>query len=152
MRTIHLLRHAHAEDNAASGKDSDRALSAHGLGQAQAAALWLAPQLASGAKIISSPARRTQQTAEPLLAALADAKLELREGIYDATPADLIQILLTAPSASVLVGHNPGLERLLALLTHGDSIGRGMTTASIATLEVSELGPNGAVLRAFWSP
>jgi len=55
----------------------------------------------------------------------------------------------------LLVGHNPGMEQLLALLTEGRSAGaRGMSPAALAWIELADdvLEPGHGRLRALWSP
>ena len=56
----------------------------------------------------------------------------------------------------MLVGHNPGMERLLALLHSGQSGDyRGMPTAAVAVLTLpteAAIEPGAARLSAFWWP
>jgi phosphohistidine phosphatase SixA len=78
--------------------------------------------------------------------------------IYEATPGTLIAVLEQHAHGAhrvLLVGHNPGMEQLLALLTSGRSPdARGMPPAGLAWIELQDAGfePGGARLRAFWSP
>jgi phosphohistidine phosphatase SixA len=102
---------------------------------------------------------RTRETASAVVAAFAGSiPLQLDERIYDATPATLIQILDEQANADcvLLIGHNPGLETLVALLTDGTSdSGRGMPPGSIAWLHLDHeaaLEPGAASLRHFWWP
>ncbi|MCB1573175.1 MAG: histidine phosphatase family protein, partial [Xanthomonadales bacterium] len=80
------------------------------------------------------------------------------ERIYEATPAALIQVLEEHDDADcvLLVGHNPGLETLVALLTDGTSDhGRGMPPGAIAWLHLdgdAAIEPGAASLRHFWWP
>ena len=56
----------------------------------------------------------------------------------------------------LLVGHNPGLERLVALLSSGQSGDyRGMPPAAVAVLALpaeAEIEPGIATLSTFWWP
>ena len=56
----------------------------------------------------------------------------------------------------MLVGHNPGLERLAALLHSGQSGDyRGMPPGGIVVLHIAEnagIEPGAATLAAFWWP
>jgi phosphohistidine phosphatase SixA len=54
----------------------------------------------------------------------------------------------------LLVGHNPGIERLVALMVDGRSDEfRGMPPAGLAVLHLQgALEPGNARLDAFWSP
>jgi probable phosphoglycerate mutase len=65
---IFLVRHGEAA--ATWGEDPDPGLSALGEQQAADAAHFLLPRLGTGAKLISSPLQRAQQTAAPLASSL----------------------------------------------------------------------------------
>ena len=159
VRQIILLRHAHAEPPALDQSDQARPLTAGGEREAGAAAAWLVEHGAKPDIVLCSPAVRTLDTAAAVVAALANGiapRVDAR--IYEATPAALIQILDEHASADcvLLVGHNPGLETLVALLTDGTSdSGRGMPPGSIAWLHLDNgaaLEPGAASLRHFWWP
>ncbi|MEO8011606.1 MAG: histidine phosphatase family protein [Dokdonella sp.] len=159
VRQIILLRHAHAEPPAADQSDESRPLTADGELEAAAAAAWLQTHLAKPDIVIFSPATRTRQTAAHVTAALGgDIPMTEDARIYEATPATLIQVLDDHADADcvLLIGHNPGLETLVALLTDGTSdSGRGMPPGSIAWLHVDHdaaLDPGAANLRHFWWP
>lgn len=157
FRELLLLRHAHALAPEAAQDDASRALSETGRAEAEAAAAFLADQ-ARPARVLCSPALRTRQTAEIVLEHLGyiDTRHEAR--IYEATAGELIDVLEDHADAGplLLVGHNPGLESLVALLATGRSGEcRGMPPASIALLRVPASGPiepGSAELVAFWSP
>jgi len=159
MRELILLRHAHAMEAVGDLADKDRPLSTHGLLEAQAAGRWLHQQRHIPAQVLCSPARRCCQTLDVVLAAGdASPTADVHLNIYEATCGTLISLLDTywrEPSL-LLVGHNPGLERLLALLSSGQSgQWRGMAPATLAVLalpETSNIEPGCAQLRAFWSP
>ena len=93
-----------------------------------------------------------------MLGALGYADMRSESRVYDATPATLIRVLDEhADAASVLlVGHNPGLENLVALMTEGASdSGRGMPPGAVAWLSLPEGGgiePGTAAVRHFWWP
>ncbi len=108
-----LWRHAEAEDGA---PDSARELTGKGERQAKAMAKWLVPRLPKGTQIIASPARRCQQTAAAL-------------GKCDEVPAigvggsarDVLKAAgwPDATGAVVVVGHQPTLGQVAALLLTG---------------------------------
>ena len=155
MREVILLRHAEALPTPVGKPDIERQLSPHGEAQARAAAAWLTAADAHPDCVLCSPALRTRQTAALVLGARADVAPQLEPAIYEATPAELIDLLAEHADAAcvLLVGHNPGLERLLALLTAGRSDEpRGLPSAAIAQLAVTQLEPGGARLSAYWSP
>ncbi|WP_126539924.1 SixA phosphatase family protein [Aerosticca soli] len=154
MHELMLLRHAEAEP----GKDDRaRSLSMRGRDEAAAAGRWLKAHRRLPERVLCSPAMRTVQTAELVLdIAAPELAIELSEAIYEATPGELLALLdQHADAGSVLlIGHNPGLERLVALMVEGRSDDfRGMPPAGIAVLHLDDaLEPGRARLDAFWSP
>lgn len=158
VRQIILLRHAHAEPPAGEQTDESRPLTEGGIREAEAAAAWLKSHGAQPDVILCSPSARTQETAARLAPEFGAIKPILDPRIYEATPAELIQVLEEHAEADciLLVGHNPGLETLVALLTDGTSDqGRGMPPGAIAWLHVdgdAAIEPGTASLRHFWWP
>jgi phosphohistidine phosphatase len=156
MRHIILFRHANAEAQAASGADIDRKLSAIGEKQAATAAAWLKEHLHDAPRIIASPSERTRATTAALVAAYPKANVHFVADIYEASPAKLMAVLdADTHTPLVLVGHNPGLESVLALLTTGQSSAvRGMTPGAIAwlTAPLGGVSPGCAELKLFWRP
>lgn len=116
-----LWRHAEAEDGDARTPDSKRRLTARGEKQAKKMAAWLNARLPPKVTVLVSPAARTQQTAHALGRPF---EIEPRLGIG----ADCADLLAAAgwpdPKVSrggtlILVGHQPTLGRLAALLLSG---------------------------------
>jgi phosphohistidine phosphatase len=113
-----LWRHAEAvELPEGQGDDLDRALTSKGERQAQRMADWLNRHLAESTRILASPARRTQQTAQALgrkfrtVPALAPG----------AAPEALLQAARWphAGEPVLIVGHQPTLGLLAAQLLAG---------------------------------
>jgi phosphohistidine phosphatase SixA len=158
MRELLLLRHAEAMNTGPDGRDMERPLSVHGQAQAREVGTWLAEQDADPDAVLCSPARRAQMTADAVCVALRTRTPRFLPAIYQATPGELLSLVEThAPDARqvLLVGHNPGMEQLLALLTEGRSAGaRGMSLAALAWIELADdaLEPGHGRLRALWSP
>ncbi|MCE5202613.1 MAG: histidine phosphatase family protein [Mizugakiibacter sp.] len=156
MREVILVRHAEAMQAAADGSDRERPLSVRGESEATAAGRWLLARGAHPAHVLCSPARRAQMTVERVLATLGPLRPHYEPAIYDATPGELLVLLDALPDAAqaMLVGHNPGLERLVALLVSGRSVDyRGMPPAAIAWIRLDgALEPGAGRLHAFWSP
>ncbi|RZA16897.1 MAG: histidine phosphatase family protein, partial [Lysobacteraceae bacterium] len=122
MRELILLRHAHAEPAAAGQDDAARPLSAIGREEATAAGDWLRSHGARPDRVLCSPSARTRET----LAALGDlGPVEVREdaSIYEASPGTLAALADANRDAGclLLVGHNPGLEQLAALMHSGQT-------------------------------
>jgi phosphohistidine phosphatase len=109
-----LWRHAEAEDGV---PDAERALTKKGRKQAQALAAWLEGHLPRQARILVSPAARAQQTA----AALGFDFVTTREIGVGATAGELLQAAgwPDAGGAVLVVGHQPTLGRVAALLLAG---------------------------------
>ncbi len=157
-REIILLRHAQANDTTLTGDDHERDLTAHGQVQADSAGDWLKSHAATIDCVLSSTALRAQQTRERILAVIDAHELHEDARIYNATPGDLLEVLNdhSDDKRVLLIGHNPGLERLVALLVTGQSGDyRGIAPAGVAWLELPEnapLEPGSARLKHFWSP
>ncbi len=157
-----LLRHGHAEPAVPGQPDLDRPLTRDGELEASAAGRWLASHAFKPARVLTSPATRADATARAACAELGDTGMEIGiesdAAIYEATPGALFDVIERHQDAGPLlvVGHNPGMEQLLGLLTDGRTEDvRGMPTAGIAWLDWPEgapLEPGAARLRAFWSP
>ena len=158
MRQLILLRHAHAEPASTGQADFDRPLSPRGLAEAEAAGVWLAAQSLMPDRVLCSPARRTRETLDAVVEAVGNLDKRLDAAIYEATPGTLAGLVDTHRDAErlLLVGHNPGLERLVALLSSGQSGDyRGMPPAAVAVLALpagAEIEPGIATLSTFWWP
>ena len=109
-----LWRHAEAE---IGEPDALRPLTSKGQKQATRMAEWLDRTLPSGCKILSSPTTRTVQTVEALA-----RRYKIHPGLApDASCASLIEAANWPDNREpvVLVGHQPALGQLAALLISG---------------------------------
>jgi phosphohistidine phosphatase len=158
VRELILLRHAHAEPASTGQSDLDRPLSPEGLAEAESAGRWLAEHKLIPDRVLCSPARRTRETLESVLAAVGYVDQRLHERIYEGTPGVLAQLADEHRDADrlLLVGHNPGLEQLAALMHSGQSGDfRGMPPGGIVVLTLpadAAIEPGVATLSAFWWP
>lgn len=158
MRELILLRHAHAESAAPGQDDIDRPLSRQGQAEAELAGRWLKTENLVPDLVLCSPARRTRETLEQVLQVIGYADQRQEQRIYEATPGALIQVADEHREVGrvLLVGHNPGLEQVAALMSSGQSGDfRGMPAGSIAVLRLpadAALEPGIAQLAAFWWP
>lgn len=158
MRELILLRHAHAEAATLGADDSERALSPIGKQEAQAAGEWLKSHALKPDRILCSPSKRTRETTDRVCSVLGDVELLISDDIYEASPGTLLDLIEDNSDANrlLVVGHNPGLEQLVALLNSGQSSDfRGMPPAAIAVLTVDKekpFEPGSAELKAFWWP
>jgi phosphohistidine phosphatase len=147
MHELILLRHAEAQPAPPGGEDVVRRLSGRGEQEARSA----------GTRVLCSPSERTCATAQLALSSIDPAPdMRMAPEIYNATPGELLALLDQHDDAHtlMLVGHNPGIERLVALLVEGRSDEfRGMPPAGLAVLHLDgPLEPGNARLDAFWSP
>lgn len=153
-----LLRHAHAEEAAPGQNDLDRPLSAEGLAEAEAAGRWLRDKGLVPDCVLCSPSRRTRETLEAVLAAIGYVDQRLDDGIYEASPGALAALADQHRDVErlMLVGHNPGLEQLAALMHSGQSGDyRGMPPGAVVVLRLpadAEIEPGIASLAEFWWP
>ena len=97
---------------------------------------FLASKKVDISTLISSPSVRTRETVEILLrhARLAVEPL-FDQRIYEASLATLAQVVSEIPGdkeSAMLVGHNPGMEELLAFLTRET---KHMPTCALARIE-----------------
>lgn len=133
-------------------------MSPHGIAEAESAGRRLREQRLVPDRVLCSPARRARETLEAVLELTGYIEQRLDERIYDATPGTLASLVDEHRDAErlLLVGHNPGLERLAALMHSGQTGDyRGMPTAAIALLALpldAAIEPGIARLTAFWWP
>lgn len=109
-----LWRHAEAEEGGEGIDDLQRPLTARGEKQAARMAAWLDRQLPDGLRVLSSPARRAEQTALAL-----GRKFKLRaELLPDGSPQELLELAQwpRARGAVLVVGHQPVLGQTVAQL------------------------------------
>ena len=114
MMDLILWRHAEALDESEGMEDLQRPLTSRGEKQAARMAAWLDRQLPDGARVICSPARRTEQTALAL-----GRKYKLRaELLPGCTPAELLELAQwpTGKGTVLVVGHQPVLGQTIAEL------------------------------------
>lgn len=158
MRELILLRHAHAEPPQPGQSDLDRPLSAEGQAEAEAVAAWLRDKGLVPDRAICSPALRNRETLAAVVEAVGAVDTRVEPSVYEAMPGTLAGLVDAHRDAArlLLVGHNPGLERLLALLHSGQSGDyRGMPPAAIAVLSLPAaalIEPGIATVSAFWWP
>ncbi|MGK0674283.1 MAG: phosphohistidine phosphatase SixA [Halothiobacillaceae bacterium] len=156
-----LIRHAPAIDPmewALSGRpDGDRPLTKEGSTKMRRVARGLRRVLESPERLFSSPLLRARQTAELLLECYPDLHIEITTELKpDTDPAATLAWLrsLDACQRIALVGHEPHLSGLLALLVHGDaSLGTlPFRKGGVAILELDVIRPAHARLTAFLPP
>lgn len=133
-RRLIVMRHAKS-DWPRGVDDHDRPLAGRGRREAGLAGDWLREQVADIGLVLCSSATRARQTWKRVAKRL-DAAPELRvdDRLYGASDRQLRDVLRTLPDATrtvLVIGHNPGLEDLVDMLT---GVQRPLKTSSIAVL------------------
>jgi phosphohistidine phosphatase len=136
MKTLLLLRHAKSSWNDSSLDDHDRPLNERGRRDAPRMGMFVREHRLTPDVIITSDAVRARLTAEAVAEKAGYAgEILMDPRLYLASPADILHVLRTVPGAKaatvMIVGHNPGLEELLARMT-GEP--EGMPTAALAQI------------------
>ena len=141
MKTLVFLRHAKAENGSAGSPDFDRALNDRGRKEAQAVGVFIREQNLGLDLVLSSTAKRARETTELILAS-ANLAVDVRydQRIYEAGPLRLLEVVSQIEeerSSVLLVGHNPGIEELLQLLT---GCLEHMATGTLAKIDLKAVG------------
>jgi phosphohistidine phosphatase len=116
------MRHAKAEQSGPS--DYERQLSDRGMADAAAAGTWLADRDVVPDQALVSAAVRAQQTWESLADGAGwDLEGTLEEALYEAgseSALDLVRQTEGPVRTLIVVGHNPTMASLAALLDDGE--------------------------------
>ncbi len=149
--TLYLLRHADAEPYATS--DRERVLTSEGEEQARVVGEFCRRQAIRPELILTSPYRRTVQTAAQITAALGEGPAQ--EAAFLASgmePENALAELCTYQrlGSVMLVGHQPDLGLLAARLIGLDSSENlPVSKASLMRIEVRRLAAAGGSLEFF---
>ena len=136
MKTLLILRHAKSSWGDPSLADHERPLNARGKRDAPRMGRLARDERLGPDLIISSDAVRARLTAEAMAEAIGYRRQILLDArLYHASPAEILAALRRAVqddvSTVMIVGHNPGLEELMAQLT-GDR--EPIPTAALAQI------------------
>ena len=146
MSTLILLRHGKSDW---SGGEADhlRPLAGRGRRQVPVAGRWLADNVGVIDLAVISPAERTRETWRLAAAELAvPPPVREDDRVYAGSAPSLLGVLRELPeelATVALVGHNPGLEDLVASLT---GLRVPMPTSALAVIKLS--GPWSAAANA----
>lgn len=121
MRTLFTLRHAKSSWDDQGLADFDRPLNSRGIEAARFMGELIYTRGLTPQRIISSPAKRAKQTAV-LVAEIGGvgSKVVYDDRIYEASSLALFNVvreLEDSLESVMIVGHNPGMEDLVRLLT-----------------------------------
>jgi phosphohistidine phosphatase len=159
MKTLLILRHAKSSWKQPDQADHDRPLNERGKSDAPRVGRLLREEDLVPDLIVSSTAKRARKTAAKVAEGSGyGGEIQLSDELYLAPPKTYLGVLrqvADAHSRVMVVGHNPGLEELLTLLTGDES---SLPTAALAyiTLPIdrwSELntGTRGHLVN-LWTP
>ncbi|GAB3868042.1 histidine phosphatase family protein [Nocardioides maradonensis] len=145
MRTLVVIRHAKAEQYAAS--DFDRELTDRGRADAAEAGRWLATEgVVPGAAYVSAAARTRGTWAAIAEAAGWDLEPTYDRALYGTDEEgvlELVRVTDDAVDTVVVIGHNPTIEVLVQLLDDGEgpadvaeSLVVGCPTSAVTVFDV----------------
>jgi len=137
MLTLYLLRHAKSSWNDASQRDFERPLSDRGREACALIGEFIEEKGIEFDLILVSTAVRTRETIELVKErAKLDSEVRYDDRIYEATVSQLLEVISQVDNDRehvLLVGHNPGMEELLTLLT-GEHL--RVTTANLSRIKI----------------
>lgn len=137
MKTLLILRHAKSSWKHPELADHDRPLSKRGKQDAPRVGDYLQKAHLEPDLILSSTALRARDTAEIVAQACGyPGEITYLSEFYLAGSEEYMDALCQAPDEAqivMIVGHNPGLEELLAELTE---TGEHLPTAALAQVEL----------------
>jgi len=133
MKTLYLLRHGKSSWKDEAALDVERPLNGRGRRASQTVGAFLKREGITPDLVLSSSAIRARQTTEIVMEA-AKLKTDVRfdERIYEASAQRLLEVVRRIEKSKktvLLVGHNPGLEDFLKVLTGTVEL---MPTATLA--------------------
>lgn len=139
---VYLFRHAEAEARAAT--DSERALTRQGVIAAREVANKFLARSPVIDRALMSPYERAKQTAAALRQGFPDLRFEISQMLLP--EADIYQLLEQLGSLGaqhvMLVGHNPQLSRLMALMLDGSTnTGRQLERGELVAISMEEAEP-----------
>ena len=166
QRRLWVVRHAKS-DWSTGLDDIDRPLSKRGRRDSPEIGLWLNERGARIQLALVSTSRRTRQTWSHASDTYAhECPAQFDSNIYDADSAELLDLVRTCPAAVTqvaLVGHSPGCQDLVRVLTAGagDSdaqlaVATKYPTSAVAEIAIAtsweDVGPGSGSLVSFGVP
>lgn len=126
MKTLLLMRHAKSSWKDSDIADKDRPLNKRGRNDASLMGSLLVERELVPQRILSSSALRASQTAELIIETIGkevglDMQVAFLDRLYMAESPDIYEVLRALPEdleRVMVIGHNPGLETLLQLLSN----------------------------------
>lgn len=151
MKELILFRHAKASREGPSMSDLDRPLARRGRSAVAQMAGWLAATGYRPDTVLCSAAVRTRETFSFLRESLGNPEVHFERALYLVSAVRLLQRLRELPGKTrsvMLIGHNPGLQKLALQLMADRSaetrarIKTKFPTAALVRFEVNAAGWN----------
>ena len=137
MKTLLLLRHAKSNWDDPGLSDHDRPLKRRGINAARQIGKLMCDQKLLPELVVCSTAVRARETLELVLeSSKRQPVVEFTEQLYHCPPTEFMAVLQQVDesvSTVMLVGHNPGLEEFLSMLTGSNQL---MPTGTLAKVEL----------------
>jgi len=137
MKTLLVLRHAKSSWRESELADHDRPLNKRGKRDAPRMGELMRVEGLLPDLILTSSARRAHRTAELVAEASGyDGEVQVSRDLYAAGPEEFVEALaglMPVLDTVLVVGHNPGVEELLEMLTDEAP---AMPTAALAQVEL----------------
>jgi len=164
MKTLTLLRHAKSGWDDPSLSDFARPLTARGRNAARAMGREMRALGLAWDHIVASPAARVTETILGLAESYGPVAPVYDECVYLASLETLLEIVRATDDAHatlLIVGHNPGMERLALLLSRGgplhDEIALKYPTGALTEIALPidhwrDAGESGGTIARFLRP
>lgn len=167
MKRLTLLRHAKSSWDEPDTDDFDCPLNDRGWKAARRMGKELKHRNVTFDVAVASTAARVRETLDGLSESYGDFGFAVHfdQRLYLASSNELLEIIRALPTnaeSALLVGHNPGLERLAAMLTADgddlrDKVEDGLPTAALVEIELPvgqwiEVGPGAGKIVALILP
>lgn len=142
MRRLHLLRHAKSSWDDDAVPDHERPLAPRGRRAVPLLAGWIAANDVHPEVIHCSTALRARESLDGLLAALGDPPTLFDPQLYHASAQALLEHIRSLPeiAETMIVGHNPGLQRVAVLLSSPSPeryrVAEKLPTGALVTIEL----------------
>jgi len=137
MKTVLVMRHAKSDWGNPDLADFDRPLNTRGERDAPRMGTLLKEEDRRPDMIMASAARRAQQTAEAVAAAIEyPGQIEARAALYGSGAVSYLEAIRGLPDEVgrvLVVGHNPSVEELVGVLT-GTAV--TMPTATVVQVDL----------------
>jgi len=142
------MRHAKA-DRPAGVADRERPLTERGRGDARAIGMALSALDPAPGVVATSPARRTLETTEIVLAAAGwSARTYVRDELYRGGVDEVLDLIrATADEVTLIVGHEPTWSATVTALCGGSV---HMPTAAVAAIALSDRNRPGGSGSLLW--